>query len=73
MATRAELEEGLDKIGDENLEVVYRLVLALAAPAESLDPGESWGQFISSSYGCMADAPIERGGVGEFEARDLLR
>lgn len=37
------------------------------------ESAESWSDFIAATYGCLADAPIERGEQGDFEIRDLLR
>lgn len=31
-----------------------------------------WHDFISKTYGCLADDPIERGSQGVFETRDEL-
>jgi len=32
----------------------------------------NWHDFIKETYGCLADAPIERGPQGEYEIREII-
>ena len=32
----------------------------------------NWHAFIQETYGCLADAPIERGSQGEYELREKI-
>ncbi len=61
--------------------MLYRIVQALedvvaeppAAEALSLrENGNRWRDFIAETYGCMADAPLERSEEGELEVREDL-
>ncbi len=31
---------------------------------------DGWKHFVADTYGCMADAPIERGDQGSYERRE---
>lgn len=76
--TKEQIKSEIDRVGDEYLGVLYRIVLALEEPVRpgKKDMGESedldWNQFVSEMYGSMADAPIERGEQGLFESRLAL-
>ncbi len=68
--TKEQLKSEIDKVRDENLEVLYRIVIALEAPASDEPPPasseaffdpEEWRRFIAETYGSCADSPIERG------------
>lgn len=75
--TKEQIKSEIDKIRDENLAVLYRVVLALEEPtrlrpvkADRAETDEaSWRRFVAEMYGSMADAPIERGPQGTFESR----
>jgi hypothetical protein len=71
---RDQVKAELDRVDDEYLGVVQRMIGSLERRSDQEDkPVESWKEFIASTYGSTAAAPIERGGQGEFEARDALR
>jgi hypothetical protein len=70
---RERVKAELDKVDDEYLGVVERMLEALERPSDQERAQESWSEFLSSTYGSMADAPIERGPQGELEVRDELR
>ena len=72
MTTRDQVKSGVDKVEDEYLDVLFRMILSLKTPSGNKDAATSWSEFVTSTYGCLADAPIERGEQGEFEVRDLL-
>lgn len=72
MVTKDLLKAEIDKVPQEHLGVLYRIVKALEEPAsEELDEA-SWKAFIAETYGSMADAPIERGEQGSYEIREPL-
>jgi hypothetical protein len=63
MTTRETIKAEIDKVQDQDLELLFRVVKAFTtspeeAPAK-FDP-ETWRQFINDTYGSLADDPIER-------------
>jgi len=72
MVTKELIKTEVDKVRDENLEALYAIVKALEEPEPAPGGEESWQQFVASTYGSLADAPIERGAQGQFEARAPL-
>jgi hypothetical protein len=66
------LKAEIDKVPEEHLGVLYKIVKALEEPAGEKVDDVSWTAFISETYGSMADAPIERPEQGRFEIRDPL-
>ena len=74
MATRDQVKAEVDKVDEEYLDVLYRMIVSLEErPSGGEDAAGSWSAFVAATYGCMADAPIERGEQGEPEVRDVLR
>jgi hypothetical protein len=72
--TKELLKAEIDKVPEENLGVLYKIVKALEEPrqedqAQSAD-AEEWKSWIAEIYGSMADAPIERGEQGSYEVRE---
>lgn len=75
--TKEQIKSEIDKVREENLGVLYRVVRSLEEPArlrpvkaDRADTDEaSWRQFVAEMYGSMADAPIERGAQGTLESR----
>jgi hypothetical protein len=65
--TKELLKAEIDKVPEENLAVLYRIVKALEEPREEGDLGAragdatAWKAWIVETYGSTADAPIERG------------
>jgi hypothetical protein len=71
---RERVKAELDKVDDEYLGVVQRMIESLEGPPTQEGEGEeSWRDFVASTYGSLSDAPIERGELGELEVRDPLR
>jgi hypothetical protein len=75
--TKEQIKHEIDKVGDEYLGVLYRIILALEEPMKGLPPSElggvtGWSQFISEMYGSTADAPLERWPEGVPEERLAL-
>ncbi len=67
MITKELLKAEIDKVPEENLGVLYRIVKALEEPREKSDlearaeDATAWKAWIAETYGSTADAPIERG------------
>ncbi len=81
MITKRLIQEEIENVADEHLPVLYRIVraledMAVAPPAAELQlphgNGNRWHDFIAETYGCMADAPLERSEEGELEVREDL-
>ena len=80
MITKEILKAEIDKIQDQYLEAVYRIIKAfehIPSPKQDMPPNtlskdEEWQSFIEKTYGCLADDPIERGDQGEFEIREEI-
>ena len=73
MLTRELLRKEIDNIPDRYLEVLYKIVKALQAQPKDADNDlTEWRAFVSETYGCLADDPIERGEQGTYEIREVL-
>jgi hypothetical protein len=76
VVTKDLLKAEIDKVPDQNLGILYKIVKALEDPAENLGPrvqlddAVSWKAWIAATYGSMGDAPIERGEQGSYEVRE---
>jgi hypothetical protein len=55
-------------IGQANVDVLVRVYYHIQ---RTMTP-EEWQAFIDSTYGSLADDPIERGDQGEIRVRDEL-
>ena len=73
--SRQQIKDEIDGIPRQHLAVLHRIVLALdngngaqASDAKSL----AWGRFIDETYGCLAEAPIDRGESVDYESREEL-
>lgn len=73
MTIREQVKAELEKVDEEHLAIVYRMLQSLEMTAPAEEPAETWSDFIAATYGCMADVPIERGEQRDFEICDLLR
>jgi hypothetical protein len=77
MVTKELLKAAIDKVPEENLGVLYRIVQALEEPVPSgsgsrTEDAAEWKAWIADAYGSMADAPVERGEQGRFEIRESI-
>ncbi|HSG39825.1 MAG TPA: hypothetical protein VLE27_09330 [Thermoanaerobaculia bacterium] len=74
MITKELLKAEIDKVPEEHLGVLYRIVRALEGPTEERRPLDTseWKTWIAEMYGSTADAPIERGEQGDYEVREPL-
>lgn len=61
MTTREAVLAELDRMDDEHLAVAYRLIQSLEVPTLAGAERGAWKDFVAANYGCMRDAPIERG------------
>ncbi len=79
MVTRELIKHEIDRVEDQYLEFLYRIIKALG-PVPEQDSShrhkpsseQSWEAFVNATYGMFADDPIERGEQGEFEVRETL-
>ena len=85
MITKELLKGEIEKLPDEYLEVLFKIIKALESPAETEITNQintsksaqynakvSWPDFIKETYGCLADDPIERGDQGKYEIREKI-
>ncbi len=80
MITKSLIKEEIEKVADEHLVVLYRIVQALEGmtaepPVAEVQPygnGNRWHDFVAETYGCMTDAPLERSGEGTLEVLEDL-
>lgn len=73
MTIRDQVKAELDKVDEEYLEVVRRMIESLERSSGREHVPESWREFLRATYGSLANAPIQRGEQGEFEPRAPLR
>ncbi len=86
MVTKERLKTEIDKVQDVYLDVLYRIiqVFEYAPPPEHLndvvstavsqaETRQEWHTFITKTYGCLTNDPIERGEQGIFEVREALK
>ena len=78
MVTKELIKAEIDKIPDEYLEVLYKIIKALETPVEvevshpKDDEPSEWRKFVQETYGCLADDPIRRGDQGTYEIREQI-
>jgi hypothetical protein len=84
MITKELIKAEIDRVQDKYLEVLYKIIKALVSPIdEAVGPKSTisdaaevealeWHNFIEGTYGCLADAPIERGDQGQYEIRAVI-
>ncbi len=76
MITKELLKAEIDKVENEYLELLYKIIKAFETSIKAEEITKSnmelnWQEFIDMTYGCFADAPIERGEQGEYEIREI--
>lgn len=82
MVTKALLKLEIDKVQEKYLEALYqviaafempRRIVALERPLVTKEGGTTeWHDFINSTYGSLADAPITRGEPGINAEREVM-
>jgi hypothetical protein len=78
--TKNRIKLEIEKVRDEYLSVLYRIVLALEEPADvragrarhMVGDAADWATFIEEMYGSTSDAPLERGAQEHLESRLAL-
>ncbi len=79
------LKAEIDKVQDEYLDALYRIIKAFEYPPdpvyiEKLEEDKTptqqsrseWLDFVDQTYGCLADNPIQRGEQGAYEIREAI-
>jgi hypothetical protein len=72
MITKEQLKSEIEKVPDEYIDALYKIIKALEK-RESKAPGKDWLDFIDQTYGCMLDSPIRSGEQGAFDIRGEIR
>jgi hypothetical protein len=76
MVTKDLLKAEIDKVPEEHLGVLYRIVRALEEPPGDSNIGKlddrTWKALITAFYGSTAEAPVERGEQGSYEFHEPL-
>jgi hypothetical protein len=75
VVTKDLLKAEIDKVPEQNLGVLYKIVKALEDPDEETpsrraEDATAWKAWIGETYGSTRDAPIERGSQGSYEVRE---
>lgn len=82
MTTRALLKTEIDALPDEYLEVLHKIIRALAAPSGEILAIEEirqaaqmteWQAFVQATFGCLAATPLERSPQGTYEVREAMQ
>ncbi len=79
------LKAEIDKVQDEYLDALYRIIKVFEYPAETGHTEEmaaltssgqksraEWLEFVDKTYGCLAGDPIQRGDQGAYEVREAI-
>ena len=82
MITKELIKSEIEKVNDEYLELLYKIIQIFEAPSKvdgkattnfvGKDEDFNWHAFIAQTYGCLAEAPIERGDQGTYEIRETI-
>ncbi|MES1240339.1 MAG: hypothetical protein ABUT39_01850 [Acidobacteriota bacterium] len=75
MVTKELLKSEIEKVQEQYLGVLYRIIKALEGPSPRLTEADqsSWRAFVAETYGSMAESPIERAPQGSIEMREPIR
>jgi hypothetical protein len=86
MITKELVKAEVEKVRDDYLEVLYKIIKAFEAPPQmaivfdapqpktARKDGElNWHAFIVQTYGCLTDDPITRGEQGKYEIREAIQ
>jgi len=74
MTQRDRIKLEIDKVREENLPVLLKIVQALEEPVgpSSQRRVSEWREFLEETYGSCHDAPIQRGVQGQLERREPI-
>lgn len=80
MITRSLLKAEIDKVQEQYLEVLLKIIKAFEEEPEqknkTLDVDfdkQKWSEFLNKFAGALADSPIERGEQGSYENREEIQ
>ena len=75
MISRELLKAEIDNVKSEHLELLYALIKLLenGSQAAKASTPLAWHEFVANTYGCLSDAPISRGGQGQYEHRATVQ
>lgn len=75
MTQRERIKLEIDKVREENLPVLLKIVQALEEPVgrRSQRRTTEWREFLDDTFGSCQDAPLQRGGQGQLERREPIR
>jgi hypothetical protein len=81
MITKELVKAEVEKVNDDYLEVLYKIIKIFEAPRDieltqsiaKRDGELDWHAFIAQTYGCLADNPIDRGDQGVYEVREAFQ
>ena len=79
MTTRELIKSEIDQLQEHYLGFLHRIIRALmpipssrSVANQEQEQGESWEEFLQSTYGMFRDDPLERGTQGTLEIREAL-
>lgn len=74
MTQRERIKLEIDKVREENLPVLLKIVKALEEPLgpSSQRRATGWREFLDETYGSCHDAPIQRGVQDQPERREPI-
>lgn len=74
MTQRERIKQEIDKVREENLPVLLKIIQVLEEPVSPVvtERDTDWRAFVAETYGSLRDAPIERGDQDNFETREPI-
>ena len=73
MITREVLKAEIDRVPSSELEILYRIIVALKEEAPKPMSKQEWREEIRKAYGSCAQDPIAREPQGRYEVREHLK
>lgn len=72
MISRNILKNEIDKVSDEYLPVLYKILKSLKKPKKKTNAlkKKNWEVFISHYSGCFEASPLKRHSQGNYETRE---
>lgn len=83
--TKDVLKAEIDNVQEEYFDALYRIIKVFEYPPTTVpfagyddltftkqEPHSDWLTFVSETYGCLADDPIDRGEQGTYEVREPI-
>jgi hypothetical protein len=79
MISRESIKHEVDKVQEQYLDVLYRIIKALVPRSDSefdlikeATVNKIWQEFVNSNYGLFANDPLVRGEQGQYEVREAI-